>query len=42
MKTALGYKLIWDRCYDFLNIFAKKISKKWRFLIKTKPNFEKM
>jgi hypothetical protein len=25
---------IWDRCYDFLNIFAEKFSKKWRFLLK--------
>jgi hypothetical protein len=24
--------IIWDRCYDFLNIFAEKFSrKKWRF-----------
>jgi hypothetical protein len=21
----------WDRCYDLLNICAKKFSKKWRF-----------
>jgi hypothetical protein len=21
----------WDRCYDFLNIFAKKFCNKWRF-----------
>jgi hypothetical protein len=27
-----------DRCYDFFNIFAKKLAKKWRFfnLIKAK------
>jgi hypothetical protein len=31
----------WDRCYDFLNFFAEKFSKKWRFLLKTKLNFEK-
>jgi hypothetical protein len=31
-----------DRCYDFLNIFAKKFSKKWRFGLKTKLNFEKI
>jgi hypothetical protein len=25
----------WDRCYDFLNIFAKKIQRKnWRFCLK--------
>jgi hypothetical protein len=30
------------RCYDFLNIFAEKFSKKnWRFGLKTKLNFEK-
>jgi hypothetical protein len=23
-----GSKATWDRCYDFLNIFAKKFSKK--------------
>jgi hypothetical protein len=32
-----------DRCYDFLNIFAEKIwRKKWRFLLKTKPNYAKI
>jgi hypothetical protein len=31
-----------DRCYDFKNIFADKILRKnWRFLLKTKLNFEK-
>jgi hypothetical protein len=31
-----------DRCYDFLNIFAKKFSEKnWRFWFKAKLNFEK-
>jgi hypothetical protein len=32
----------WDRCYDFLNIFAKKIQRKiWRFWLKTKLNYAK-
>jgi hypothetical protein len=29
----------WDRYYDFLNIFAEKISKNWRFWLKTKLNY---
>jgi hypothetical protein len=28
-----------DRCYDFLNIFAKKISKKLAFLTRNKSKF---
>jgi hypothetical protein len=27
----LACKRTRDRCYDFLNIFAKKFTKKWRF-----------
>jgi hypothetical protein len=34
-KYGLGYILgdffIWDRCYDFLNIFAEKFSEKFGF-----------
>jgi hypothetical protein len=34
-STAHNSRLLpnvtWDRCYDFKNIFAKKIAKKWRF-----------
>jgi hypothetical protein len=31
----------WDRCYDYLNIFAKKFSKKLRFWLQTKINYAK-
>jgi hypothetical protein len=31
----------WDRCYDFLKIFAKKFSKKLAFLTKKKLNYAK-
>jgi hypothetical protein len=29
-EAPVGHKLapLWDRCYDFLNFFAKKISEK--------------
>jgi hypothetical protein len=34
-KRSDGGSCITDRCYDFQNIFAKKIGKKyWRFLLK--------
>jgi hypothetical protein len=32
---------IWDRCYDFLNIFAEKFSKKMAFLTQNKAKFSK-
>jgi hypothetical protein len=32
---------IWDRCYDFLNIFAKNRRKNWRFELKIKLNLVK-
>jgi hypothetical protein len=31
--------LCWDRCYDFLNIFAEKFTKNWCFWLKTKLNY---
>jgi hypothetical protein len=30
------YSKTWDRCYDFLNIFAKKIGEKMAFLTQNK------
>jgi hypothetical protein len=30
---------IWDRCYDFLNKFAKKFAKKLAFLTQNKAKF---
>jgi hypothetical protein len=33
----------WDRCYDFLKYFRRKIRRKnWRFLHKTKQTFLKI
>jgi hypothetical protein len=29
-------RTIWDRCYDFKNIFAEKFGKNWHFWLKTK------
>jgi hypothetical protein len=29
----------WDRCYDFVNIFAEKLGEKIGFLFKTKLNY---
>jgi hypothetical protein len=35
--------LAWDRCYDFLNIFAEKFSKKnWRFFTQNKAKLCKI
>jgi hypothetical protein len=31
-----------DRCYDLLNIFAEKISKKWSFWLSTKLIMKKI
>jgi hypothetical protein len=33
--------LIWDRCYDFLKIFAEKFSKKLAFLTQNKAKLKK-
>jgi hypothetical protein len=33
-RYFLLYVKSWDRCYDFKNIFAKKVAKNWRFLLK--------
>jgi hypothetical protein len=30
-KTKIQETADWDRCYGFLNIFAKKSAKKWEF-----------
>jgi hypothetical protein len=41
--SAIFPKLIWARCYDFLNIFAEKISEIIGvFYSKQSQNFEKM
>jgi hypothetical protein len=32
----------WDRCYDFLNIFAEKISEKMAFLTQNKAKLCKI
>jgi hypothetical protein len=31
----------WDRCYDFLNIFAENVCEKMAFLIQNKAKFGK-
>jgi hypothetical protein len=36
------HKLNWDRCYDFLNIFAEKFSKKLEFLTQNKAKLCKI
>jgi hypothetical protein len=36
------HKLIWDRCYDFKNIFAKKLGEKIAFLTQNKAKFCKI
>jgi hypothetical protein len=45
-QSGLGYtlgdffhKLIWDRCYDFKNIFAEKFSEKLAVLTQNKAKF---
>jgi hypothetical protein len=39
----LKWQKTWDRCYDFLNIFAEKLSKKnWRFLLELLLDFAKI
>jgi hypothetical protein len=36
--SAVGF-LTWDRCYDFLNIFAEKLSEKMAFLTQSSTKF---
>jgi hypothetical protein len=43
--TPYGYERVnccWDRCYDFLNIFAKKFGKKLAFLTQNKAELCKI
>jgi hypothetical protein len=33
------FRVFWDRCYDFKNIFAKKLAKKLAFFAQTNASF---
>jgi hypothetical protein len=38
----MQYKPIWDRCYDFINIFAEKFGKKLAFLTQNRAKLCKI
>jgi hypothetical protein len=41
IETLLSMNRIWDRCYEFLNIFAKKIGENIGFFAQTTVSFGK-
>jgi hypothetical protein len=42
VENLVFYRLFWDRCYDFLNIFAENFSKKLAFLTQNKAKLFKI